>query len=133
MNVTAAGPAYRGPARPAGLPAATQGTRHRSAPAQNTCTGQPQGRRRPQLRTSNFGCMRPAHQQPSLRAAGLSRNEASEREALHEVADLGAAVPRRGGRPGWLAARGFVVGATGCRYVEPVVDRGEGWEAEDGL
>src|SRR5262249_50838075 len=48
----------------------------------------------------------PAHPAlPSLAPlASPTRDGASEREALHEVADAGEAVPWRGGRPGRAAA-----------------------------
>src|SRR5215472_12025048 len=57
----------------------------------------------------------------------------SEREALHEVADVGPAVPRRGRRSGGAAPGGLIVRATRCRGVELMVDRGERRQAEHGL
>ena len=51
---------------------------------------------------SSGPCARPSA--TLVMAAGISCDGVSEREALHEVADAGEAVPWRGGRPGWAAA-----------------------------
>src|SRR5215470_4086967 len=56
-----------------------------------------------------------------------------EREALHEIADVGPAVTRRGGRSSGAARAGLIVRATRCSGVETMVNRGERRQAEHRL
>src|SRR6266566_3768863 len=56
----------------------------------------------------------------------------SEPEALKQVADIAAAVPRRSRRSRGISVRRVVIG-TGGSGVEPVVDRCQGRQAEDGF